>query len=512
VENLALPASQIPEARTGFTGSQRLLTRQGCLYLAVFLVIALLWSADTQRLSRPLYDLDDPYITLHNAQALLSGQDANYGLTHPLTGATSAIHLILVTTLLLFVQPVWALHLANWLAILLYALGLARLAFQHRAACWQAALLVGAGLLVAETPYILLNGLETGLAMAGVVWALTAATTPRPTRWLPALCGLLPFLRPELAALSVLLMGYQIWRRWRADRSVPRVLRAAALDVGVAAAAALPWVIWYWVSTGLPYPCTIEAKRRFFAEGLCSFGFRNAVVLSALERFCLFVGTFGWCAVLLLFTRLGRLGLLFAAMFIGAYYVEFPSAFWQNQQRYLYLLLPLLLYGAASWLASPREGPRHTATCLLVVAVVQSAVLFTPRWQESMIRRQRISSAVETAAQWCQMHLPAHTRLLIHDAGYLSCATDFPLTDLVGLKSPDSIRDHRELTWTSAGARRAEAIARIARRNRAECLIVSQNWNQLFHISAGLQKLGWKVKRLNPGSDFYEVYGLSPPA
>src|SRR5438105_13997964 len=131
---------------------RRSLSRQGSFYLAVVVVIGLLWSADTHRLSRPLFDLDDPYITLHNAEALLSGHDPNYGVTHPLVGATSAIHLVLVTALLLVVQPLWALQIANWLAILLYALGLARLAFQHRASCFQAALLVAAGLIVAETP------------------------------------------------------------------------------------------------------------------------------------------------------------------------------------------------------------------------------------------------------------------------------------------------------------------------------------------------------------------------
>src|SRR5437764_1293450 len=136
-------------------------------------------------LQRPLFDLDDPYITLHNAQALLSGHDVSYGTTSPLVGATSAVHLLLVTALLLFVQPLWALYLANWLAILLYALGLARLAFQHKPTCLPAALLAAAGLLVAETPYLLPNGMATGLAVAGSVSAPVAASTATPRRLLP---------------------------------------------------------------------------------------------------------------------------------------------------------------------------------------------------------------------------------------------------------------------------------------------------------------------------------------
>jgi hypothetical protein len=482
------------------------------LYLAAFGVVALLAWVDTQSLlQKQLFDLDDPYITLHNAQVLLSGHDSSYGPTHPLVGATSAIHLAVVTVLLVLFGAGWALHLANWIGIALYAAGIARLAAQHRIVGLRALLLIAAGFLVAETMPVLLNGMETGLAMAGIVWALVAATTPKPTRLLPVLCGLLPFLRPELGVLSFLLMGHQLWRHWEADRSAPLALRASGLDLALAAAVAAPWLLWYWLGTGTPIPQTMAAKRDFFAQAFQPAAVKQMLVGAALQRFCLFLGTFGWCAALLLTSRLGRLGLLFLGVFIGGCYLVFPGALAQNQQRYLYVALPFLLYGALTWLTSPREGPRFTATCLLVAVVAQSTFCLPHRWKEFMSRRQELTAELQTLTDWCHQNLPAHARLLIHDAGYMAFATEYPLTDMVGLKSPESAREHRELTWASAGQRRVEAIQDIALHSQAQFLIATTEWDRGFHLSEGLREFGWKVQLLNPPKECYHVYQLTPP-
>ncbi len=128
-----------------------------------------------------------------------------------------------------------------------------------------------------------------------------------------------------------------------------------------------------------------------------------------------------------------------------------------------------------------------------------------------MIRRATMTRELETTAGWCRENLPAHSRLLVHDAGFISYATEFPLTDLVGLKSPASIRDHRELTWPSAGRRRAEALHRIARRNHVGYLIATQEWNQFYGIDKGLRKLGWKLETLALPSEHYRVYRLTSP-
>src|SRR3990172_3570435 len=50
----------------------------------------------------PFLPVDDAYTTLHNAQVMRAGEDRNFGTTPPLSGATSAPPLLLVTGLLTF--------------------------------------------------------------------------------------------------------------------------------------------------------------------------------------------------------------------------------------------------------------------------------------------------------------------------------------------------------------------------------------------------------------------------
>jgi hypothetical protein len=123
-----------------------------------------------------------------------------------------------------------------------------------------------------------------------------------------------------------------------------------------------------------------------------------------------------------------------------------------------------------------------------------------------------LTGELQTLTGWCHEHLTANARLLIHDAGYLSTATVYPLTDMVGLKSPDCLKEHRELTWTSGGRRRIEAIQRIAMRERDQYLIATEEWDRGFQLSAGLRACGWKVQQLNPPKDCYRIYQLTPPA
>jgi hypothetical protein len=147
-----------------------------------------------------VFPLDDAYITLHNARVLLTGGDENYDVP-ALVGATSAVHLVLVAGLGLFLDLPLASFLLNALAAIAYAVGLARLALWAQSSRWVASGIIGLGLLAADAPYHLFNGLETGLAMAAVVWGVILALSGSQII-LPVLCGLMPFIRPELAALA----------------------------------------------------------------------------------------------------------------------------------------------------------------------------------------------------------------------------------------------------------------------------------------------------------------------
>ncbi|MCB9610812.1 MAG: hypothetical protein H6716_29780, partial [Polyangiaceae bacterium] len=161
------------------------------------------------RPGEPMFPFDDSYITLHNAQVLLSGHDANYEGVSALYGATSLPHLVLVALALLVLPPPHALLLTQWLAVWVYAVGLLLLAFVHRTSSVFAVALTITGLGVGLSVHQLFNGLETGLALAGMVWTLVLASpsVPRRPLLLAVLLGTLPFFRPEFFAFSVPVSG-----------------------------------------------------------------------------------------------------------------------------------------------------------------------------------------------------------------------------------------------------------------------------------------------------------------
>jgi hypothetical protein len=105
-------------------------------------------------------------------------------------------------------------------------------------------------------------------------------------------------------------------------------------------------------------------------------------------------------------------------------------------------------------------------------------------------------------------------RLMLHDAGYLAWADAAPtLIDMVGLKSPDAAALHAQLTGPSCGAKRAEALAELARRTRPDVLVVWEPWDQLYRVTAALQEAGWSTATpilIGTGAPI-AIYSLKPP-
>ena len=424
-------------------------------------------------------------------------------------------------------SPPNALWAALWLAALAYALGLVRLARVHNATPPQALLLVLVGLAAGQTPHQLMNGLETGLALAALTWALALAsappappgdrdaTSPHRTRvpaitWLTALCGLLPFIRPDLLPFTLGLLLLQAACRVRAAASWRGAVRPILADLGLACLCAAPWALWYSLTLGTPYPSTVEAKRLFFAQDTFPAPVRASLVGKDLALFAADLGLLTLCAPLLLRTGAGRIALIGSLALVGAYFLRFPDALGFYEGRYLYPLLPVLLYGAA---AAFRAGPalRAAATALLVLCLAQSYWRAPDFWarHESFCGFTRHDLA--GTAAWCSAHLPPGSTLLVHDAGYIAYATRFRLVDLVGLKTPASVAAHRALTHPSGGALRGAAVSRIALRNRCDYLVVLGGWETAFGLASGLRAQGWGVR---PVSDryAYHVYALRPPS
>ncbi len=458
------------------------------------------------------HPLDDAYISLHSAQVLHWGGDPNFPNVPPLAGITNAPYTSLLWALLPFMPPLVALEAASWLGVLCYALGLVALGRAFRLPLLAVLALTALGLTIAKVPYQLLNGVETGMAMGVTAWilALVRSNTAWSRRAAALLCGVAPFLRPELIALCGLVLLAVFVEDSRQQGSILQAVRHSAPLWAVALLAALPWLLWYGVSTGSVIPLTIAAKRFFFADGCAPSDYRWNLLEMAVR---LFVAVFGIVLVALVFlarSTLGRLAAVFLPVFFLVYYEQLPSALLHYQGRYTYVLVPLLFFGLASGLGDRVVGARRAACVLLVLSCLQTAVRFSFHWNQFLQHRDQATRSLTSVAAWTSANLPPGATLLIHDAGYISYATRFHLVDFVGLKTPSSIDYNRRYTYGRCGAGPAFAVSEIARQSGAEYLIMTDDWDNVFRVTPGLRMLGWRVEEINRSAD-YHVFRLMAP-
>ena len=441
--------------------------------------------------------LDDAYITLHNAQVLWTGADPNYGVS-ALVGATSPLHLAAVALFYPLLGS-GASIAVSFAGAALYLLGVERLARRLELPLVPTLLLLLAAFGTGYALFQLVNGLETSLVLAAVTWAIVLAQgAPSPA--LPLLCGILPFIRPELAILSAALLGRQLHVRW-----LNREPWQAAADIALAAAAALPWIAWTWAQTGSVLPNTAGAKAAFFAEARLPFAFKLS---QALRGICVGLGLM---VVPLLLVRPSSLALAlwgFVAVFIALFAVTFPGGLMQNYGRYTYALLPGAVWAAGSLWRSRR---------IVFWIVALSALVMAPMsiFQAASVAAsgQVARSDAFGAAAWMRAHVPAGQPVLVHDAGVPSYASDARLVDVVGLKTPSSVAEHQKLTLPSVGARRAEAVDEIARRAGARYAVILDDGAFWADIGKGLALRHWRLDLVRaPGTPLgYAVYRLTPP-
>ncbi|MET0793992.1 MAG: hypothetical protein ABW061_20900 [Polyangiaceae bacterium] len=483
-----------PASRGAYQASAYALT-------ALLLLLAALY---TWQQSEPIFPVDDAYIVSHNAEQLLSrAPDARFVGTPPVAGSTSAVHLVLVAAFALVLPVLWAQWCVMILGALAYALAVLRLGYVLGVSILEAWLLLALSLLVAQTPHQLLNGLETSWALAALTLAIAAVRDAHGRRWeLPVLCGLMPFLRPELSVVSALLLAQRVHQDFRKQG-----LHGVAGSLGYAAAAALPWVLLDWASLGTPFPNTIGAKRNFFAEGCRSSARRASALESALFGFQDDVGILYWVVCLLPVTALGRFGVLFGALFAYAYYAAGPGLLRHYEHRYLYLLLPWLIYALGQALTA-RRAIRALSAGFLVLCLGQAAIQQPERWRWHLGWLDFTRSELQPLARWLDVHARG-SKILIHDAGYVGFAVHAPLVDLVGLKTPASLAPHRELTWPQCTKdARGRAIAQIAERAQPQYLVVLEDWDRIFGITDGLRKRHWQLAPRYQGAK-YRVFQLS---
>lgn len=489
--------------------AQEDVSRRELMLPIVCVVWAVLAASHAAMLPVPLFPLDDAYIAAHNATALLAGQDASFPGVSALRGATSLVHLLLVAAMQGLVSPPWALWCSVWIGTLLLMTGVARLAQLAELPWYVSALLVALSLTAADSAYQLLNGIETGLMMAVMVWAFALRLDlARRHSWIqPVVVGMLPLVRPELALLSALL-----WLERALAEAPGRRVQRGVRDAGIIVAVLGPGLFAYWFATGSVTPQTLNVKRDFFAAPCTSEAAKLAWFANGVGLFIERLNLTALGLLLLCLPRVHWVGLTTAFGFLLASALVFPMGVGHNAFRYLYPLVPLCLVGFAH--AWPRASGRARYVVLaLALAATAGAVAGFPRSAVLYLGDLRLTEdEIAPAAAFVHEHLAASDRVLLHDIGYVSTAVPNELIDVVGLKDPRAAALQHVLTSARCEPEtRAAVIARLALERNARHLIVFAEWDRQFQLTAGLQHLGWSLTALRAPNVVYQVYRLVPP-
>ena len=182
------------------------------------------------------------------------------------------------------------------------------------------------------------------------------------------------------------------------------------------------------------------------------------------------------------------------------------AAIWFTRQRLL-----MMVWAMAIGLRQADVEFRQRASKLLRVGLIYSLLLSPVSIYTYLHECRYYDGGLHDLVAWCRQNLPADARVMLHDAGYMSYATDYRLIDLVGLKTPEAVVLHHEYTWPSAGADRAKAVAALAVETHAEYLVIVRNWVIMNELPGQLTALGWRVDPLRTDGA-YRVYRITAPA
>lgn len=479
----------------------------GTCALVTFAAFAIVYYAN----GGAAFPTDDAFINLHNARVLRLGQDEIYSGVPALVGATSGAHLALLLAFEQLVCPdTAALFGLCTLSGIAYVLGLFFACRNVGCPDLEAVLIALAGLVLAGTLFQLLNGMDTGLAMAAVAWTIKLLTDKRRTLWLPVLCGIMPSIRPELSVLSVASMLPML-------AETKATVRFKIAAVAAAASSAAPFLLWYWFDTGSLVPNTVSAKMYYFAERYADWSDKAFLMLvvvlhAALASFPLFL-----CLRFMRPPAVGRMLTLFVLIFLGAYFWRFPSGLLHNGGRYLYVLAPIVLFGVACGLSSAFRKQTLTLVAISLLFLPQA---FSVRFYDYRTQIAGSQGSLSDVVRWLNANLPDRPLIMIHDAGYVAYAGHAPLVDLVGLKTPAAMDFHKRTTYPSVGLQRSKAVAEIAEAFHPQYLLVLEDWDRRFGLVEGLRRHGWSTREVyagrappeTPAANIYHLYELRSPA
>ncbi len=446
--------------------------------------------------------LDDAYITIGNVDLFLSGRSDLYGNDGP-TGASSLVHFLVLAFLSQFTTTPEASLALSVLSAGAYMIGLWLLLCSVSGSRIVAASGSIAGLLLGFAWLHLMNGLETGMAMAAITWAFFLRQTNRHVA-LSILIGIMPFIRPEFYVLSALLFISII--------VVKPINYAYCVKIFFISASA--YIILALVSVlilGSVWPDTAGAKEAFFAEKGEVFSSRLMVALRAVVETNLLVVFSG--LVFAPFLRGGWVALAFFGIFVLSSALKLPGALYHNDFRYLYPLLPIAI---ASWTAVLTARQVSSAPVFVIGALLSVYAFATSSWPVYTIQWKSGSEERLITAEWMTENLPSNSVVGVHDAGFIPWKIastvsnqNIRFVDLVGLKSPSAIKFHEEFTAPSNGKERWRAFDVLGRERKIDYIIVLDRpfWRR---IEDSFKTAGWDINLIFANEGGYQVFSANP--
>ena len=281
----------------------------------------------------------------------------------------------------------------------------------------------------------------------------TLARGARARAWLDGLwmglCGaLLVLTRPEgLLLLGLVALSFAL-RRFRARVTRPAVAWAIMAVLGCALLL-IPYAIFNLRTSGLILPTTFYAKQAEYRIVLESLNLpsrfaRLLLVVSAGPQIVLLPG-FIFCVGYSIRRRCYDVMLLWGWWLctIVVYAVRLPVTY--QHGRYLIPTIPVLVILGiwGSWQLIRYLGQGRCAWIARRVWVLVLAILLATFWVTGARAYARdvafIQGEMGTLSAWLDEHVPAQSRLAVHDIGMIGYQQNRPFIDLAGLVTPEVI-------------------------------------------------------------------------
>jgi hypothetical protein len=427
------------------------------------------------------FPLDDSWIHVRFAENLARGYGFSFNPGHLASTTTGPLWtLILALGYRLTGEYIFTAAVLNWLFCCLVAItaaALARTLIPSRA--FGAAVALGVALTV-PLPWIALSGMEPPLSMWLMVLGILLHVRLRRAHGIKALAptavfGLAVYARPELLLLFPLAMLDRLLmaaREQRGQRYGARWLGEITVHVPLFALLIAPLIIYNERVIGRPLPSSYYIKAWNFGVTFALAMRNNDLLTQSLlvapikEVGALLLMWAGNNAVLFVpflfgFARLVRRwddtdGSGFRSLLIPLLMVVQPVAWgmstgfhrppWFQGQRYFASLGPLyLIVGMAGawWLWQQRYRQRGKWAAAAGLALIFAASLARQPDQARMyaLNVKNITDMQVTTARWLTKHVPKGSLLAANDVGAIAAITDMPVLDMIGLVSPEILRN-----------------------------------------------------------------------